>query len=655
MCRLTITCLAIYLVTAWQRANAAPIDEQQLAIQRERQQQVQADTDALVRRLGTMLRVLDYYQIDKGGERKLIDEMAGILSGLSRRQMNEVMRRLENAAQASDPTKAAGEVDVAYDRHREILDSLKSLLVRHEAVRSLGQAAELLEKLAKDQLELHLSTGQLIKDSVDQGNANLPVARRALIDKRRGAGLEPRRQADVQGEIHQDTIRVIDQVSQLRGSLPAEQKGRVDTMRQLADKCRVIENLREAADKLKTNGSPVQQLGVWQAVNGTQWQAAGQLHELARALRTAAERLTALREARERIDAALVKQHDLHQETKDNAKSLEKAPAPGDPKAALAKAAQEIAAAEKTQELTTRQARIESEIKDTANLIKPHVAAIAGHIEEAERAMDKVRGELTKGQPAQAATPQEQAAKKLEIARDDLAKLIAAADKEAGDPAMALKRAAADLDNLIKDQTATRAQTKNAQDAARLAALAKDQKRLATRAQQLKDTPLPITAEGKALLSDAAQEMAGAGKALDKVQAVSAVSQQDQALQALRSAKKEMGAKLAELARRQDELAKLQKAATKPGEVANAEQLADIHGKNLADQAALQPNQIDPEATAQLLAKALEQTENAEHRASEAAQLARREKPNVSNVPERHNAKGGAGFGYVAGEHRQSG
>ncbi len=192
MCRLTITCLAVYLATAWQAGDAAPIDDQQLTLQRERQQQVQADTDALVRRLGTMLRVLDYYQIDKGGERKLIDEMAGILAGLSRRQMNEVIRHLETAARASDPTKAAGDVDLAYDRHREILDSLKNLLIRHDAVRSLDQAADVLERLAKDQLEVHLATGQVIKDSVDRSNSNLPGVRRALIDKRRGAGLEPR-------------------------------------------------------------------------------------------------------------------------------------------------------------------------------------------------------------------------------------------------------------------------------------------------------------------------------------------------------------------------------------------------------------------------------------------------------------------------------
>ncbi len=97
--------------------------------------------------------------------------------------------------------------------------------------------------------------------------------------------------------------------------------------------------------------------------------------------------------------------------------------------------------------------------------------------------------------------------------------------------------------------------------------------------------------------------------------------------------------KLTELATRQQELAKLQRAATKPGERANAEQLADINGKNLADQAALQPNKIDPEATAQLLAKALEQTEHAERRAGEAAELARQDKGNVGNLPERGTQK----------------
>lgn len=710
-CRRLVVFAAAVLVCGTQRSPAAPPNDPELTLQQERQRQVQADADAVVRRLGTMLRVLDYYQIDKVGERRVIGEMKGILAGLSRNQMNEVIRRLEKAAQAPNPAKAAVDVNVAYDRHREILDALKALLARHDAVRDLDHAAELLDKLAKDQLELHLQTGQLIQDSADRANPRLPPSRRAVLERRLGLGLEPMRQADAQAEIHHDADRVIAQAYELRTSLPAEQKGRVERMRQLADKYRLVVILNDSAQGLKSSGSPAQHADVWKAINKVQMEAAGQLSELALALRAASDRLSALREARERIDQALAKQTEINAETKDIAKALEAAAASKD---ATAKALQDAQAAEKTQELGKEQARVEYETKDVSGLLKPHVADIAGQLEQARVAMHDSRQELTKSQPLQAIRAQEQATKNLQAARANLDKLLAAAEKKANDPLAALRQAAAKLDDLIKDQTATRAQTKETKDAARLPALAKSQKELAQRAKDLKDTPLPASDATKAHFRDAAKAMAQAAQALNKRQANSAVPKQTQALKAIQEARKEMSAKVAELAQRQADLAKLQESTDKLGQLAKSEKdvadkaaametkpsaadakelaktqdkltprakdiaknlasaapdaakdvgaatenmaaakneldrgrgaaaasqanqaarkltsaqqrlakaLADLQAKNLADQAALQPNKVDPEAAAQLIAKALEQTQNAESHASESAEL----------------------------------
>src|SRR4051794_35957668 len=146
-------CFAVILLTGVAPGVRGDAEED-LALQQERQKQIQAETDSMVRRLGTMLRVLEYYQVDKAGERKMLEEMTGVLTGLSKNQMNEVIRRLDAAARADDETKSSAEVQVAYDRPREILDSLKSLLSRHDAVRNLDQAADRLEKFAKNQLEL---------------------------------------------------------------------------------------------------------------------------------------------------------------------------------------------------------------------------------------------------------------------------------------------------------------------------------------------------------------------------------------------------------------------------------------------------------------------------------------------------------------------
>src|SRR5262245_58469295 len=73
--------------------------------QQDKQKQVQAETDFVVRRVGTMLRVMDFYQIDKADEKKVLEEVVGTLAGLSREQMNDVIKKLGLAARADDPSK----------------------------------------------------------------------------------------------------------------------------------------------------------------------------------------------------------------------------------------------------------------------------------------------------------------------------------------------------------------------------------------------------------------------------------------------------------------------------------------------------------------------------------------------------------------------
>ncbi len=441
----------------------------------------------MVRRLGTMLRVLEYYQIDKAGERKMLEEMAGVLRGLSKKQMNEVIASLDAAGRAKDEAASNAEISQAYKKHREILDNLKSLLSRHDAVRNLDQAADLLEKYAKSQLELHFQTSTLIKDGLDRANPNLSPTQRLFLSQRRNFVLEPKRQGDAQIEIHHDVDSVIQQALNLKAKLPDEQKERVALMQKLAAQYRLLENLAVTSKKLKTYFNPAQKYDVWKQVNTTQWQAAGQMKELARVLRVSSELLAVLRAARDRVDQAIVKQDDLNKDTKDNLakeepKETEKpkeaakpqvafpdlTPLPAVPKiaalerkAALEKAVQDAMAVEKSQQLGKQQARLEYDTKDTANLVKPHVEDLAKKIEKAEQAMKDAREALVKNQPKEATEPQDKAATTLKEVRNELDKLIADAEKIKTDPLAALKKAADDVEKLVKDQTETRDKTKD--------------------------------------------------------------------------------------------------------------------------------------------------------------------------------------------------
>src|SRR5437763_13966252 len=78
---------------------------QDLLLQQEKQKQIQAETDQVVRRLSTMMRVMQFYGADKEAEAELLGEMRQTLAGLSKNQMTEVMRRLEEAAKAADAKK----------------------------------------------------------------------------------------------------------------------------------------------------------------------------------------------------------------------------------------------------------------------------------------------------------------------------------------------------------------------------------------------------------------------------------------------------------------------------------------------------------------------------------------------------------------------
>src|SRR5581483_3830962 len=53
-----------------------------LILEQEKQKQIQAETESLVRKIGSMLRVMEYYQIDKAGERKILEEVSVLLAGL---------------------------------------------------------------------------------------------------------------------------------------------------------------------------------------------------------------------------------------------------------------------------------------------------------------------------------------------------------------------------------------------------------------------------------------------------------------------------------------------------------------------------------------------------------------------------------------------
>src|SRR4051812_10792090 len=92
---------------------------QELIQKQEQQRQIQLETERTVRQMQAMIRVMQFYKLDKAGEQKLLDEAATALSGLSQNQMKDVIAQLEAAAKAPDGTDQDKAKAAAYAKHRE--------------------------------------------------------------------------------------------------------------------------------------------------------------------------------------------------------------------------------------------------------------------------------------------------------------------------------------------------------------------------------------------------------------------------------------------------------------------------------------------------------------------------------------------------------
>ena len=180
-----VAAMALCGPVAW-----AQTSEDELREQQEKQRRVQAETNEIVRRITTMLRIRQFYGINSPN-RDALQEMAGTLNQLSKEQMAEVIRQLEKAADANSAKlsdKADEALEKAHQNHRKVLDSLHEMMSRFDAVKSLDQAADRFEKYARAELDLHLQTGQAIRDLADSDRPDISQTRKLFLDKRMQIG-----------------------------------------------------------------------------------------------------------------------------------------------------------------------------------------------------------------------------------------------------------------------------------------------------------------------------------------------------------------------------------------------------------------------------------------------------------------------------------
>ena len=214
-----------------------------LARQEERQKRIKAETDRLVRRVETMIRLLEYNRLDKTAEKQLLDQVAGTLSGLSRQQMMHLIDALEKAGKVDGEARGK-ELQQAQQRHEQIVLGLKGLLARFDAVKSLDQAVDRLDKLARDELDHYLQTVQLAWE--DENASSLP--RNEAVRVRAG------KLVSEQLFLHRDLSNLVGQLNTLKKLLPTEHQERYRKMTAALRASNLLDNLMTAGRQLGSVG-----------------------------------------------------------------------------------------------------------------------------------------------------------------------------------------------------------------------------------------------------------------------------------------------------------------------------------------------------------------------------------------------------------------
>jgi len=532
-----------------------------IAQQQAKQKHVRQDTDHLVRRASAMLRVLDYYRMDESSEKRILKEVASTLSGLSREEMAEVITRLDKALTAANERHARREVDEAYRQHRVILERLRALLARYEAIKSLDQAAARLEKASRDQLELHLRSSQLFQEWFE--SADWPTGPNKRV--RPAVMSDVRHEGDEQGDLRRDVVGVFRQLDSLKARLPGEQKERLTKAERFAGDQRLFDNLAGASARMHAPGAPNVLQQNWTSAGALQRKAAADLQELARILRTPQDRLAALRQAREQVARAIGEQETLRQEA-----AAQKDPRVQD----MDRQRQQQGLPRQTQELSDQQGRLEHATRGTEDLLKPHAPEVAAKVSPAEKAMREAGQALRANTPDGAVKPQQQAADKLRDAHHDLDKLIAAALQQQHDPLAALRKTAETVDRLLKEQRDLRGKAHEAEAARqpeRLPHLTAKQQDLARRTDDLNRQPTAAKPKAQAALDKAAEAMDRAARSLEDKKGADAVARQDKAIKALENAKESLDDQVAEVRKRRDDMARLEDAGKRLAELARKE------------------------------------------------------------------------------------
>lgn len=512
-----------------------------VAQQTTQQRQAMLETKRTAQRLEAMLRVLAYHQLDAAAEKKIVQEASATLRGLSEKQMQEILKSFDTAAQSKTLAEMDKQLDQAHDKHRVVLDQVRQLLTRFELMRNLEQAAMRLDKLAFDQKQL--------REQVILAEQQ----RRMQVNQRRGMRPEsPQSQALRQEDIARESDAVLQKLNELKNDLPEELKPRLDKVLNINMERNIKQGMLDAANHLRYRNQ--------REAEDRQIQAQNDLERLARTLRTPADKLGILQEARDRVQLLKEQQQQLLTETVARKDPRDKDDQQKKPEEKELKAARQSA----------KQAEVMVQTRDVKDLLNEIAQAPAKLLEASTVEMKSSKEFLRVSQPNRSEQPQQQAIDKLTEAHKQLDQLVQEEEKAQRDPLNALKRAMEEIDAIIVKQKQLKAKTRELQETTKtdaLKPLAPKQQHLAEQTEGVIAKPLAAKPETKLLIQTAAEAMHVASENLHGLQGESAHGQQQRAIDDLIKARKALEQDAKEIEERREQIAALEAAMKKVEEL----------------------------------------------------------------------------------------
>ena len=499
---------------------AWPDSPEELAARIEAQKATQAQVDQAARRLETMLRVLKYQKLDAHEEHKLVEEAAVSLKGLGKKEMNEVLARLDKARK--DSANSTTETAQAYQTHLVIMTRLRELALRREAVRSLAEAAARARKAARDEGRLQGS----LAGEIAGASAPRQGTREALVRLSRAT--------EEQRDLNTEVSVLLRQASGLEARLDDAHKARLKKGLEEAKNAGLIDRMNRIPGQLSADGVAADRAGRLRPVLEETRQATETLLNMARLWREEEPASAALR----RVDERIAQLEDKLEEAREKG-------------GATSASEEERREAQEMQAEAVREAR---ELVKEAQT--PEIRAKAPEAENPLReAADQLRGAQEKtlnNDPTNAAPLEDKAKEALAKAREKLDEAIEkiARDKAAQKEAEHKNR----VDKLAKNQAdlakkteeaAKRPENQPPPKGSEPETLARQQATLAKEAADLAraadtDAEAQALAEAARALNDASKDLADTQTPKDN--AAEAIPDQKKGIAAIEKAREELAA-----------------------------------------------------------------------------------------------------------------